>query len=384
MTRNDVARLAGTSPAVVSYVMNNGPKPVSEAARRRVLAAVEQLGYRPNAVARSLRSRRTWTIGVIASDSAGGTSPFFGQFTRACEEVAWQRGYSVLLGNSAEDPARAEEYVRRFLERQVDGLVLMRVPVSHERAEEMRGRVPVVTIDHTAPPHFSRLAVDDVQGGFQATRHLVEHGHRRIGFVGGPMDITPVRLRAAGWRRALGEAGLLSDGSGPPEGSDVPDGSGPPDGSGVPGGSAQPDGSGPPHGSGVPDGGGLVAEGALSLEGGYDAALRLLSPAGRPTALFASIDDQAIGAMRAAADLGLRVPQDVAVVGFDGAREAAYTVPGLTTVSQPIGEMARHATETLVAAIEKESEGPLTRTFTATLVTRGSCGCPEPRLHRQA
>ncbi|MFC5828198.1 LacI family DNA-binding transcriptional regulator [Nonomuraea insulae] len=336
VTRNDVARLAGTSPAVVSYVMNNGPKPVSAAARQRVLAAVKELGYRPNAVARSLRSRRTWTIGVIASDSAGGTSPFFGQFTRACEEVAWQRGYSVLLGNSAEDPARAEGYVRRFMEHQVDGLVLMRVPVSPDRAEEMRGRVPVVTIDHSAPPHFSRLAVDDEEGGYQATRHLLEHGHRRIGFVGGPLDITPVGLRAEGRRRALREAGLTGEGP--------------------------------------------VAEGELSLEGGYDAALRLLrSSADRPTALFASIDDQAIGAMRAAADLGLRVPEDVAVVGFDGAREAAYTVPGLTTISQPIDEMARHATETLVGAIEQENAAPLIKIFSATLVPRGSCGCPEPR-----
>ncbi|MEU6714415.1 LacI family DNA-binding transcriptional regulator [Nonomuraea sp. NPDC046802] len=336
MTRNDVAKLAGTSPAVVSYVINNGPRPVSESARQRVLAAVAELGYRPNAVARSLRARRSWTIGVIASDSAGGTSPFFGQFTRACEEVAWQRGYSVLLGNSAEDPARAESYLRSFLERQVDGLVLMRVPVAAERAEEMR-RVPVVTIDHQAPPFFSRLAVDDEEGGYQATRHLLEHGHRRIGFVAGPLDVTPIELRAAGWRRALREAG------------------------------AEP---------------GPLAEGALSLEGGYDVAYRLLSSGPRPTALFASIDDQAIGAMRAAADLGLRVPQDVAVAGFDGAREAAYTVPGLTTISQPIDAMARHATETLVGAIESDVGDPLTKIFSATLVTRGSCGCPEPRLRQ--
>ncbi|MFB9476568.1 LacI family DNA-binding transcriptional regulator [Nonomuraea salmonea] len=340
VTRNDVARLAGTSPAVVSYVINNGPKPVSEAARKRVLAAVEQLGYRPNAVARSLRSRRTWTIGLIASDSTGGKSPFFGQFTRACEEVAWQRGYSVLLGNSAEDPERAEGYVRRFMERRVDGLVLMRVPVSVERAAELRG-VPVVTIDHEAPAHFSRLAVDDEEGGYQATRHLIAHGHRRIGYVAGPLDVTPVGLRADGWRRALHEAG------------------------------AQPD----------ADLGALVAEGELSLEGGYDTALRLLSRPDRPTALFASTDDQAIGAMRAAADLGLRVPDDVAVAGFDGAREAAYTVPGLTTISQPIDEMARHATETLVGAIEEAAE-PVTKIFSASLVTRGSCGCPEPHLIR--
>ncbi|MEW1836851.1 LacI family DNA-binding transcriptional regulator [Nonomuraea angiospora] len=345
MTRNDVARLAGTSPAVVSYVINNGPRPVSAAARQRVLDAIKQLGYRPNAVARSLRSRRSWTIGVIASDSAGGKSPFFGQFTRACEEVAWQRGYSVLFGNSAEDPARAEGYVRGFLERQVDGLVLMRVPVSADQAEEMRGRVPVVTIDHAAPPFFSRLAVDDEEGGYQATRHLLEHGHRRVGFVGGPLDITPVRLRAAGWRRALQEAETKVK-------------------------------------AGARLEAGLVAEGELSLEGGYDAALRLLSSPSRPTALFASIDGQAIGAMRAAADLGLRVPGDVAVVGFDGAREAAYTVPGLSTISQPIDEMARHATETLVGAIESEGVEPVTKIFSATLVTRGSCGCPEPRLHR--
>ncbi|MGV9382435.1 LacI family DNA-binding transcriptional regulator [Nonomuraea sp. NPDC003707] len=357
MTRNDVARLAGTSPAVVSYVINNGPRPVSAGARQRVLDAIKQLGYRPNAVARSLRSRRSWTIGVIASDSAGGKSPFFGQFTRACEEVAWQRGYSVLFGNSAEDPARAEGYVRGFLERQVDGLVLMRVPVSADQAEEIRGRVPVVTIDHAAPPFFSRLAVDDEEGGYQATRHLLEHGHRRIGFVGGPLDITPVRLRAAGWRRALQEAGLLEGGELAKEAELV-------------------------EGAELVKGAELVEEGELSLEGGYEAALRLLSSPSRPTALFASIDGQAIGAMRAAADLGLRVPGDVAVVGFDGAREAAYTVPGLSTISQPIDEMARHATETLVGAIESEGVEPVTKIFSATLVTRGSCGCPEPRLHR--
>ncbi|MGW0194566.1 LacI family DNA-binding transcriptional regulator [Nonomuraea sp. NPDC003201] len=370
MTRNDVARLAGTSPAVVSYVINNGPRPVSAAARQRVLDAIKQLGYRPNAVARSLRSRRSWTIGVIASDSAGGKSPFFGQFTRACEEVAWQRGYSVLFGNSAEDPARAEGYVRGFLERQVDGLVLMRVPVSADQAEEMRGRVPVVTIDHAAPPFFSRLAVDDEEGGYQATRHLLEHGHRRIGFVGGPLDITPVRLRAAGWRRALqeaeaaagSEAGLVEEGL-------VEEGK-------------LAKGAGPVEGVELAKEAGLVEEGELSLEGGYEAALRLLSSPSRPTALFASIDGQAIGAMRAAADLGLRVPGDVAVVGFDGAREAAYTVPGLSTISQPIDEMARHATETLVGAIESEGVEPVTKIFSATLVTRGSCGCPEPRLHR--
>lgn len=332
VTRNDVARLAGTSPAVVSYVMNNGPKPVSAATKSRVLAAVEELGYRPNAVARSLRARRTWTIGVIASDSAGGKSPFFGEFTRSCEDVAWERGYSVLLGNSAEQPVRAEGYVRSFLERQVDGLVLMRVRPSAQQVKELEGRTPVVTIDHEAPPFFSRLAVDDEEGGYLAAKHLAGHGHTRLAFVGGPLDITAVELRLAGWRKGLAEKGLDSS---------------------------------------------LVANAAISLEGGYSAATELLAE--RPTALFATTDHQAIGAMRAAADLGLRVPADLAIVGFDGARESAFTVPGLTTIRQPIDEMARFATETLIAAIEQGETEPVTRIFPAELVRRGSCGCQDPR-----
>ena len=332
VTRNDVARLAGTSPAVVSYVMNNGPKPVSATTRSRVLAAVEELGYRPNAVARSLRARRTWTIGVIASDSAGGKSPFFGEFTRSCEDVAWERGYSVLLGNSAEEPVRAEGYVRSFLERQVDGLVLMRVRPSAQQVKEMEGGIPVVTIDHEAPPYFSRLAVDDEEGGHLAAGHLAGHGHTRLAFIGGSLDIAAVELRLAGWRRGLAEAGLDSS---------------------------------------------LVALGELSLEGGYSAAAELLAE--RPTAVFASTDHQAIGAMRAAADLGLRVPADLAIVGFDGARESAFTVPGLTTIRQPIDEMARFATETLIAGIEQGATAPVTRIFPAELVLRGSCGCQDPR-----
>ncbi|GAA5046832.1 LacI family transcriptional regulator [Thermocatellispora tengchongensis] len=337
VTRNDVARLAGTSPAVVSYVINNGPRPVSESTRSRVLAAVAELGYRPNAVARSLRSRRTWTIGVISSDGASGKSPFFGEFARACEDAAWECGYSVLLGNSAEDPRRAEGYVRTFLERQVDGLVLMRVRVGPQEVKEMEARgIPVVTIDHEAPAPFSRLAVDDEEGGFLATAHLVEHGHARIGFVGGPRTLAPVALRERGWRRALEAAGREAGES-------------------------------------------LVAEDELSLEGGYAAAMRLLGSPRRPTAVFASIDHQAIGAMRAAADLGLRVPHDVAVAGFDGAREAAYTVPGLTTIQQPIDAMARYATEILIGAVEAGGGEPVERIFPARLVTRGSCGCPEPR-----
>jgi LacI family transcriptional regulator len=335
VTRNDVARLAGTSAAVVSYVINNGPRPVSAPTRSRVLAAIEELGYRPNAVARSLRARRTWTIGLIASDTSGGHSLFFGEFARSCENAAWEHGYSVLLGNSAEDPLRAEGYVRTFLERQVDGLVLMRVKVTAQQAKELEGRTPVVTIDHEAPAFFSRLAADDEEGGYLATGHLVTHGHRRIGFVGGPLTMTPVGLRQRGWRRALEEAGRQAG----PE---------------------------------------LVAEDEISLEGGYRATLELLTRSPRPTALFASTDQQAIGAMRAAADLGLRVPDDVAVAGFDGAREAAYTVPGLTTIRQPIDAMARQATEILVKAIESGENTPVTQIFPAQLVTRRSCGCPEP------
>ncbi|MEV0719343.1 LacI family DNA-binding transcriptional regulator, partial [Asanoa sp. NPDC050611] len=188
--RTDVARLAGTSPAVVSYVLNGGPRPVSAQTRAKVLAAVEQLGYRPNGIARSLRMSRTMTLGLVIPDNA---NPFFAELARAIEEESFAEGYTLLIGNAAENDERQTAYVRTFLARQVDGLFI--VP-AHGPAGFLgdleRSRTPWICLDRQVPGAAAPgVLVDNRGGAYAATRHLLAHGRRRVACVGGPRDVMP-------------------------------------------------------------------------------------------------------------------------------------------------------------------------------------------------
>lgn len=344
--RADVARLAGTSPAVVSYVLNGGPRKVAPQTRARVLAAIEQLGYRPNGIARSLRMNRTMSLGLVIPDNA---NPFFAELARAVEDAAFAHGYTLLIGNASEDEARQATYVRTFLERQVDGLFL--VPAHGPLTclpELQRARTPWVVLDRHVPGlvDVPEVRVDNRAGAREATAHLLWHGRQRIACIAGPADVMSATDRVAGWRDALTAANL-----------------------------------GPAT---LPAAGGSGRREALwhvpfGQRAGYQAARQLLAEADLD-AVFVASDEQALGVMRAITELSRRCPDDVALVSFDGIPAAAYATPGLSTMAQPFAEIGLAGMARLVERIQPagESAGPAVSVLPVRLRARGSCGCQDP------
>lgn len=326
VTRADVARHAGVSTAVVSFVVNAGPKPVSEATRQRVLAAVEQLGYRPNRTARALSLGSTKTLGLVVPDI---TNPFFAEYTRELQQAAAELGYALLM--TAGGPG-ADGHLRSMLDlcdRQIDGLIVARA-TAVGRLEELRRRgahQPVVIIDAAAPvAGYAAVGPDAAEGMAMAVGHLVGvHRHRNVALVIGEGVDPDADRREAGWQQA--HAGH----------------------------DRRP---------------GPVARTAFTRDGGYRAGLELLRRADRPTAVVTSSDLQAIGLLTACSDLRLRVPEDVAVVSFDGSEETRFSGPPLTTARQPVAAMAAAALDLVVNQL-----APTHLTFPMELLVRRSCGC---------
>jgi LacI family transcriptional regulator len=340
----DVARRAGVSASTVSHVIN-GTRFVAPATRRRVEAAIEVAAYRPNALARSLRSGRSHTLGLVLPDSG---NPFFAEVGREIQLAAFAAGYSVFLCNTENDPEKEQRSVNVLTRARVDGLVLVAVD---ERGDALRAlvrqKVPVVVMDRERPDlALDTVLTDHREGGRLATRHLVALGHRRIGFVAGPAGLSPSELRLAGHRDALAEGGLSPEAA-------------------------------------------LLRHGDFHPESGRAAARALLASARPPTAILACNDLMALGVLRAAAEAGRRVPQDLAVVGYDDIELAAFTVPPLTTVAQPRREMGRAAVRLLVNRLERRGLAPQQALLPVALTVRQSCGArpapphlTQPRLGR--
>lgn len=333
VVRADVARLAGTSPSVVSYVLN-GSRPVAPGTRARVLAAIEELGYRPNAVARSLRTSRTHTLGLIVPDAA---NHFFAELSGAIEEAAFTAGYTVLVGNAVNDRSRELAYLRTFIDRQVDGLILCPAgDAEHLVGEVERASVPTVLTDRSLDlVHVPSVRVDHEGGAKSATEHLLGHGRALVGCVAGPADMGIAMERVSGWRAALEAAGLA------------------------------------PHD-------GLVQHAPFSADGGYRAALTLLEAHPDLDGLLVSSDEQAFGALRALSDAGRPAPHEVAVASFDGIAGGAYTTPRLTTAAQPFASISQAVVELLEQRIqspERSADPGLARALPVELVVRESCGC---------
>ena len=334
ITRNDVARHAGVSAAVVSYVVNDGPRPVAAATRERVVASMRELGYRPNAVARSLKTQRTGVLGLIMPDTA---NSYFAQLLREIELAATQRGLALLVANSLGDPDREQSYAHAFLDRRVDGIALVCADPGTSVVRLVRDAgVPFVTVDRDTTAAASGVRVDNAAGGELATRHLIGHGHRRIAVLRGPERLPTAAERVVGWANALAGAGL-------------------------------------PASRAL-----ISASSGFSRHSAYEDALRLLAVRRPPTAIFATADEQALGVYRAARATGRTIPDDLAVVSFDSAETAPYLVPGLTAVRQPIAEMARAAVGRLVEQLEQAGDRTTTDVFPVDLAVRGSCGCPDP------
>lgn len=330
-TRADVAARAGVSPALVSYVLNGGPRPVSAAARDRILKAVEELQYRPNSVARSLRMQSTRTVGLIVPDNA---NPFFAELSRAIETELYRADHVLLLGNALGDPTRQAQYVRTFLDQQVDGLVIVpSAGVGDEWLAEIKTtHTPLVVMDRRLDrPTVSSVMINNQAGAQVAVEHLAHtHQRTRIGCLAGPETLPSAQQRYEGWRTAIERLGLDPD--------RLP-----------------------------------VGRSDFSRVDARRTALDLLADPGLD-ALFVTSDEQALGVVRAAAELGRQVPHDLAVVTFDGISAGQFAIPTLSTMRQPMDLMARAVADLIIN--ERDTTGH--RLFDATLVPGESCGCLVP------
>jgi DNA-binding LacI/PurR family transcriptional regulator len=326
----DVARLAGVSTATVSRALNDTGQ-VGETKRIAIAAAVEQLGYRPNTIARSLVTQATQTIALLLPDI---TNPFYAELVTGIQQLTLERDYTMLLCTTDFDPEQEERYLRLLRAKHVDGALVDGLVLPPERiARFVEDGFPIVCLDRDVnSPAVPLVQVDNRMGARLATEHLLSLGHRRIAHItGAPARISEERL--LGYQGALEAAGVVPDSS-------------------------------------------LVATGDFTEMGGHAAMGALLAAESGLTAVFAANDLSAIGAMNAIAAGGRSVPGDVSVVGFDDLRLVRYTSPPLTTIRQPASEIARQATELLLGMIGGRKPDKLHHLLLPELVVRSSTASP--------
>ena len=330
-TIKDVAAAAGVSFTTVSHVVNNS-RPVSADVRAKVERAIRDLNYVPSAVARSLKARSTATVGLLVPN---GTNPYFAELARGVEDGCARKGYCVFFCNSDDDPAKQRSYLRVLQEKRIDGLIVASAGDDAVLASTLAdAREPIVVIDRNIEGLDADLVqIDHERGAWLATRHLLELGHSRIGCITGPVSAAVSAMRMHGFLRAMSERGM-----------EIP--------------------------------ADAIVESDFSGAGGYRAAGQLFDNL-RPTAIFAGNDMMGIGALRAAAERGLRVPTDCSIIGFDDIELGNFTWPALTTVGQParaLGEMAALTLIERIANTREEGARIYRRVMSPTLFTRESTG----------
>ncbi|HEY3837605.1 MAG TPA: LacI family DNA-binding transcriptional regulator [Bryobacteraceae bacterium] len=326
----DIARKAGVSHCTVSRALHHSPL-INAKTAERIREIARRSGYVPNQVARSLVSRSTHTVGVVVTTIA---DPFIGEVVEGIESIANQRGYSVILANSQADPDLEIKVVDSFTQRRVDGILVTASRVGALHGKRLAGtNVPIVLINNQrleqpAGAQTYSVGIDNVSATRDIVGHLIQLGHRRIAYIGDSLGYHSDEERFSGYRAMLRLSRLPLDSE-------------------------------------------LVLRGDGKAEQGEHAAARLLALPNPPTAIFCYNDMTALGALRAAAEHGLRVPQDVAIAGFDDLFVASYTTPPLTTIRQPKQEMGRRAMTILLDLLS--GEVPETRILLpGELVVRGS------------
>ena len=331
-TMKDVAERARVSVSTVSHVLN-GTRKVAGETQEAVLAAVEELSYQPNLLAKSLKTRRTFTIGLLVSDIQ---NSFFTSVVRGIEDVALSRGYHLFLCNTDEDAAREDEYVRELAKKRVDGLLVASSAPRHNHAGRLRAEnLPFVFVDRKVEGvDADVVSVDNREGMRLISEHLAGLGHERIGMISGPLD------KASGYERYLGLQGALAD-------------------------------------LGVTLEDSLVRFGDFRTSSGREGTRELLGLPSPPTALVTANNQMTLGALMAVKEMGLRIPHDVSVIGFDDPEWAPLTAPPLTTLAQPTYEMGVEAAKLLLDRIEGEQDGRTRRVLLEPwLVVRGSTAAP--------
>ncbi len=325
----DLGRLAGVHPSTVARVLNGDPRQrVSDDVRARILALAAEYGYRPNRLARSLRTKRSSVIGALIPDIA---NPFFALMFRGIEDALAQRDFSVILANTDDDPAREDSGVAMLQGRQVDGLILATARRQDQTIERlMAERVPLVLVNrHTEPITPNAVVPADYSGSMTAVAHLVGLGHRRIAHIAGSDEMSTGATRRDGYRDALKRHSIMYD----------------------------------------PD---LLMKGSYREPGGYEAMRRLLALPDPPTAVFAVNDLAAVGAIRAIREANLDVPHDVSVVGFNDLSMVAATANSLTTLQLPVHAMGIAAAERLLTQILDGTSLSEPTILPVTLIVRGS------------
>ncbi len=331
-TMKDIARLAGVSTSTVSHVINKS-RYVSEEISERVNNAAKDLNYAPSALARSLKLNRTNTIGMLVTTS---TNPFFGEVVKGVERRCYQQNYNLILCNTEGDNERMKASIDTLLQKRVDGLILMCSTLEGERIDvfDRYADLPVVVMDW-GPIHFASDKIQDnsLLGGYLAAKHLIDAGHTKIGCITGPLNRHQALMRYEGYKRAMNENSLAINAD-------------------------------------------WIIESDFECEGGYQAFKDLLKlrdlQKEMPTALFVSNDMMAMGAINAAVENGVSVPDDISLIGYDDIHIAKFMTPSLTTIHQPKYRLGRAAVDTLLNKLEKKTDQPQVVQLEPTLVERSS------------
>ncbi|MCG9649162.1 substrate-binding domain-containing protein [Vibrio brasiliensis] len=327
-TMKDIAKLAGVSTSTVSHVINKS-RFVSEEISLRVNNAAQQLNYRPSALARSLKVNRTKTIGMLVTTS---TNPFFGEVVKGVERSCYQQGYNLILCNTEGDNERMRESINTLLQKRVDGLILMCSSLEGERIDvfEQYPDIPVVVMDW-GPMLFTSDKIQDnsLRGGYLAAKYLIESGHQQIGCITGPLVKHQAQMRYEGYKRALNEAGLDFNAN-------------------------------------------WIIEADFECEGGYEAFNKMFAKGSLPSSIFVCNDMMAMGVINAANEKGIRIPQDLSIIGYDDIHIAKFMSPSLTTIHQPKYRLGKAAVEALLNRLEKGAIDAQVVQLEPTLVERST------------
>lgn len=323
--------MCGVSVATVSLVLNDKPNRISEATKNKILETAKQHHYHPNPMALSLVTRKSKVLGLIIPDVS---NLFYTEFIRQVELEAAKSGYTIILGNTDEQGFRELEYVRAFLQRGLAGCILIHSSIDMEKYDAKiieqvkQSKLPFVMIDRQQKAHnIKSLFIEQQLGAYLATRHLLNLGHTRIGYISGPLNLELSKMRYAGYKQALEENGIPFDEK-------------------------------------------LVEFGNWRPEGGLQAGLRLIAKG--VTGIFAANDMMAFGVYQAAFSMALKIPEDLSVIGFDDVSFASVVTPGLTTIHQPMNQIGIDCVKMLIDMIETKKSQESFRTYTPTLIVRGS------------
>ncbi|MFZ3071178.1 MAG: LacI family DNA-binding transcriptional regulator [Anaerolineaceae bacterium] len=327
ITVNEVAKKAGVSTATVSRVINNN-KGVSGTLQARVRMAIDELGYRPNRSAHHLRSGKVKRIGVLFADIR---NPFFTSVLAGIENILYQAEYVLLLGNSNEDRKIEQMHLQAFIDEGVAGIILASVSNNIKQYQQvLNAGIPILAIDRCSENlKVDTISINNVQAAKEATEHLINLGHRKVAFIGGPKHISTSRLRQLGYQQAIDEHSDMKA---------------------------------------------EIATGDFRQEGGYRAMLELLSKPDRSSAVLVANNLMTLGALQAIIEKKIHVPEEIALVGFDDMPWSTSLEPSLTVVSQPTYEMGKIAARLLLDRIQNPDHPIQNITLETKLIVRESCG----------